>query len=87
MKLLLSPARVRSIITGAVNEKDIENALRAHKVRYSYTTAPGYLAIRVPVRSGAVLISRAPARSAPLRANMTPAPGYPFPLPRFTWDD
>lgn len=87
MKLLLSPARIRSMIAGANTEKDIENVLRAHKVRYSYTTAPGYLAIRVPVRSGAVLISRAPARSAPLRASMAPAPGYPFPLPRFTWDD
>ena len=87
MKLLLSPARVRSIIAGAVTEKEIETALRAHKVRYSYTTAPGYLAIRVPVRSGAVLITRANSRSAPLRASMAPAPGYPFPLPRFTWDD
>lgn len=87
MKMLLTADRIRSIIAGAINEKDIENALRAHKVRYSYTTAPGYLAIRVPVRSGAVLISRAPARSAPLRASMAPAPGYPFPLPRFTWDD
>lgn len=87
MKLLLSPARIRSMIAGANTEKDIENVLRAHKVRYSYTTAPGYLAIRVPVRSGAVLISRAPSRSAPPIASMAPAPGYPFPLPRFTWDE
>lgn len=87
MKLLLTPARVRSVIAGAVNEKDIENALRAHKIRFSYTTAPGGLAIRVPVRSGAILITRAPARSVPFRSFMAPAPGYPFPVPRFSWDD
>ena len=64
MKILLNAARIRAMIDGAMTEKDIELALRAHGVRYSYDTSAGYLAIRVPVRSGIVRIYRTASRTA-----------------------
>lgn len=64
MRILLTAARIRAMISGAMTEKDIELALRAHGVRYSYDTSAGYLAIRVPVRSGVVRIYRTASRSA-----------------------
>jgi len=65
MKLLLTTDRIRSAIDGAKTEKDVELSLRAHKIRYTYTTAPGFLAIRIPARSGSVLVYRTTSRSAP----------------------
>lgn len=60
MKILLSASRVRSIIADARTDKDLELMLRAHKVRYTYTTETGHLAVKVPTRTGAVYITRAP---------------------------
>lgn len=92
MKLLLTPDRIRTMIDGAMTEKDIERTLRAHKVRFHYDTSLGFLAIRVPCRSGSVLICRTASQTAPFRvAQPRTQPetyhGYPFPVPRFAWDD
>ena len=89
MKLLITPARIRSAIAGAMTEKDIESSLRAHKIRFTYDTSSGFLAFRIPARSGAVLIYRTCSRSAPFMVKAAaPAPsGYPYKLPRFAWDD
>ena len=91
MKLLLSADRIRSIAAGASTEKDLEKALRRHKIRFCWTTSAGFLAARVPCRSGAVLIYRSASRSAPFVIRSaapaaTPA-GYTYPVPRFAWDD
>ena len=74
MKTLLTAARLRAVIAGAMTEKDVAQALRAHRIRYNFTTAPGYLAIRVPLRSGAAYIVRTASRSAPLQVRPAPAP-------------
>lgn len=100
MKMLLTAGRIRSAIAGARTEKDVENSLRAHKIRFSYDTSAGFLAFRIPARSGAVLVYRACSRSAPFAVRSAapvrsaPSPscsaapaGYPFPLPRWTWND
>lgn len=90
MKLLLTADRIRSIASAAGTEKELETLLRSHKIRFSWTTSPGYLAARVPCRSGSVLIYRTCSRSTPLQvrsAEPAPAAGYPFPVPRFAWDD
>lgn len=86
-RMFLTPARVRSIIAGTYNEMDLAQALRRHRIRFHWTTAPGCLAARVPVRSGTVLIYRTGARSAPFAVRASAPDRYPFPLPRFTWDD
>lgn len=68
MRILTTAARVRAAIAGARTEKDIESMLRAHKIRFSWDTRAGFLAARVPVRSGAVLIVRTASRGCPFRA-------------------
>lgn len=65
MKALLTARKIRSIVADAQTEKDIEIILRSRKIRYSYTTAPGFLAIRVPIRSGSVLIYKTTRKNAP----------------------
>ena len=64
-------------------EKEIEQALRVHRIPYSYSTDGGALHIRVPVRSGSVRIVRTCSRSAPFQVRQTvPVPDlYPFPVP------
>lgn len=93
MKILLTADRVRAILTGARTEKDVENILRAHRIRFSWTTSPGFLAARVRVRSGSVLIIRTASRSAPFSvrfdsvsvsvSTVSAFPVSPFPVPRF----
>ena len=65
MKMLLTPARIRSALDGARTEKDVELSLRAHKIRFSYDTRAGFLAFRIPARSGAVMVYRTASRSVP----------------------
>jgi len=92
MKLLLTAGRIRTMIANAATEKDIELTLRAHKVKYTYDTGAGFLAFRIPARSGAILVYRAASRSAPFKVSAAPANPltaccYPYPVPRYTWND
>lgn len=90
MKTLLTVSRIRSVLAGARTEKDAADALRRHRIKYTYSTAGGVLHIRIPARSGTVTVTRTASRSDPLRiaaaAPAGPAP-YPFPVPAWTWDD
>lgn len=65
MKLLITADRIRSAIAGATTEKEVELSLRSHRIRYSYDTRTGFLAFRIPSRSGSVLVYRTASRSAP----------------------
>ena len=89
MKLLLSADRLRSIVSAAGTETELEKALRLHRIRLTWTTEPGYLAARVPCRSGPVMIYRTCSRSAPFAVrSVAPAAAQAgYPLPRWTWDD
>lgn len=87
MKMLMTSARIRTAIEGARTEKDIEKALRRHKIRYTYDTRAGFLAIRIAARTGPVLIYRTCSRSAPFAVRSAAPADYPYTLPRFTWDD
>jgi hypothetical protein len=73
-RLFLTPARVRSVIGSARTEKDISDSLRLHHIRFHWTTAPGFLAASVPVRSGTVIIYRTASRSAPFVVRFITAP-------------
>lgn len=86
-KLLLTPARIRAAIEGARTEKDIVQALRRHKIKYTFDTRAGYMAIRIPARAGSVLVYRTCSRSAPFAVRTAAPLDYPNNLPRFTWDD
>ena len=67
MKMLLTADRIRAALDDARTEKDVELSLRAHKIRYSYDTRAGFLAFRIPARSGVVLVYRTASRSAPFQ--------------------
>lgn len=84
MKTLLTAPRLRSVIGSARTEKDLEVSLRSHKIRFSYDTSAGFLALRVPARSGAYLIYRTCSRSAPfaVRSAAPSSAAPPFPVLR-----
>lgn len=89
---LVTVSRIRAILTDARTEQDAALELRAHRVRFSFSTAGGFLHIRIPARSGIITVTRTASRTQPLRiaaalpAGAGPAP-YPYPVPRWTWDD
>ena len=88
MRLLLTPGRIRSVIADARTEKDLEILLRAHKIRFSYDTGAGFLAFRIPARSGSALVYRTASRSAPFvvrAAAPAAAPAFPV-VPVFRTD-
>ena len=87
MKLLLTADRLRSLVNGAKTEKELESVLRSHKIRYSWTTAPGFTAVKVPIRSGSVYVYRTCSRSAPFMVRSATPEHYPYPLPCLSWDD
>jgi len=91
MKMLLTADRIRSALDDARTEKDVELSLRAHKIKFSYDTSAGFLAFRIPARSGSVLVYRTASRSAPFQvrsAACVSAPVvYPYPLRLSGWND
>lgn len=66
MKQLVSSTRIRSVIAGAITERDATDALRRHRIRYTFSTEGGVFHIKIPCRSGAIRIIRTASRSAPL---------------------
>lgn len=86
MRITLTANRVRSILDGVKTEQEAAKVLRQHRIRYSYSTTGGTLHIRIPARSGIVTVTRTASRTAPLRVAAASA-YYPFPLPRWNWDD
>lgn len=82
MKILLTPARIRSAIDGARTEKDVEMSLRAHKIRYTYDTSAGFLSFRIPARSGPILVYRTASRSAPFMVRSAAPAVAPAPVVR-----
>lgn len=77
-KIFITAARVRSILADAQTESDVIDALRRHGIRYRYSTETGYLHIRIPCRTGAVLVFRS---VHPLRIPGAVWTGSPFPVP------
>ena len=89
MKMLLSADRLRSIVSAVSTEKDLENTFRRHRIRFTWTTDPGYLAARVPLRSGSVLVYKTCSRSAPFQVRSAAPAAAPagYPLPLLVLDD
>lgn len=65
MKILITADRIRSVIAGTSSEKDLIHSLRRHRIRFYRDDSNGFPSLRVPLRSGSVLIYRACSRSAP----------------------
>ena len=80
--MLISSARVRSLVSDCKTEPEVVSVLRAHKIKYSFATDTGCMSIRVPCRKGYVRIYRTCSRSAPFMVQaLAPAPlVYPVPV-------
>lgn len=76
MKQLVTPARIRSAVSGAHTEMEAAALLRQRGIKYSFSTEGGTFHIRVPSRSGCVRIIRTASRSAPLI--VSPAAPVPY---------
>lgn len=76
MKQFITAARVRAILADAITDRDAATALRAHGVRYHYSTAGGLLHIRIPARSGIIRVYRTGSRTAPIAITSAAAPAW-----------
>lgn len=77
---LVTVPRVRAILADACTEIDAAQALRRHRVRYSFSTAGGVFHIRIPARSGIITVTRTASHSAPFRIAAAPAGPVPAPF-------
>lgn len=76
--IIITQNRVRAIITGCKTEMDLVNALRAHKVKYSFSVETGTMNIAIPCKAGTVRIYRTLSNNAPFMVRMDKGydPGY-----------
>lgn len=88
-KALITADRIRAILDDIHTETDAARILRRHRIRYTFSTAGGALHIRIPARAGIVTVTRTASRSHPLQIAALPVgpAAYPYPVPRWTWDD
>lgn len=70
--------RLKAIISKAKTEQEIILLLRAHKIKYSFTTETGFLNIRVPLRKGCFRIYKIASRSAPFVIRFDPGKSVPY---------
>lgn len=70
MKQYITVARVRSLMAGAHSEREAAAILRAHRIRYTFSTAGGIYHIGIRSRSGYIRIIRTASRSAPLAVTL-----------------
>ena len=74
--------RIKSMIADCRTDADLVGILRAHKIRYTYTTETGTLSVKIPCRKGAIRIYRTCSRSAPyMVTSVTPSPFVPAAIP------
>lgn len=78
MSMLITSSRIRSLISDARTEKDIEVLLRTHKIRFNYATDTGTLSFRIPTKTGTLRIYRTCSRSCPFQVQTVgPVPFVP----------
>lgn len=78
--VMVSTERIRSIIAECKTEMDVVHVLRAHKIRYTFSTDTGILAVKVPCRKGSIRIYRTCSRSAPFMVHAVKAGVNPIPV-------
>lgn len=79
--IMLSPSRIRAIISDCHTEREISDVLRRHKIKYSFATDTGYMSIRIPCKKGFIRIYRTCSRSHPfLVSSVPPVPFMPVPV-------
>lgn len=87
MNIMVTTSRIRSILKGIRTEKDAAAALRAHRIRYSFSTEGGFTHIRIPYRAGSLRVYRTASKSAPLVVTAAAPAPYQFSRPVWpTWE-
>lgn len=76
--IIITQNRVKAIITGCKTEIDIINTLRAHKIKYSFSTETGIMNVAIPCKTGKIRVYRLPSNRAPFAVRMDKGyePGY-----------
>lgn len=65
--IILTPNRLKTIVSECKTDADLAASLRHHKIRHRYTTESGFLSVVVPCSTGSVRIYRTASRSNPFR--------------------
>lgn len=65
--IIITPNRIKAIVSDCKTDADLVANLRHHKIRYSYTTETGYLSVVIPCSTGKVRVYRTASRSNPFR--------------------
>lgn len=75
--IIITPNRIKDIITECRTDADLIANLRHHKIRYKYTTETGFLSVVIPCSTGKVRVYRTASKSNPFRvAPVMPTPFY-----------
>ena len=76
--VIITQNRVKSIIAGCKTEMDIISALRARKVKYSFSVETGIMNIAIPCKTGKIRVYRSLSSRAPFTVRMDKGymPGY-----------
>lgn len=65
--IIITPSRVKSIVSECKTDADLVANLRRHKIRYGYTTETGFLSVVIPCSTGKVRVYRTASKSSPFR--------------------
>lgn len=75
--IIITPSRIKAIVSECKTDADLIANLRHHKIRYGYTTETGFLSVVIPCSTGKVRVYRTASKSSPFRvAPVLPTPFY-----------
>ena len=75
--IIITPSRVKAIVSDCKTDVDLIANLRRHKIRYGYSTDAGFLSVVIPCSTGKVRVYRSASKSNPYKvAPVSPAPFY-----------
>jgi len=74
--IIITPSRVKAIVSECKTDADLVANLRRHKIRYGYTTETGFLSVVIPCSTGKVRVYRTASKSNPFR--VVPIPPVNF---------
>ena len=70
--IIITPNRVKAIVSECRTDADLVINLRRHKVKYGYTTDAGFLSVVIPCSTGKVRVYRTASKSNPFRVVPVP---------------
>lgn len=75
--IIITPNRVKSIVSDCKTDVDLIANLRRHKIKYGYSTDAGFLSVVIPCSTGKVRVYRSASKSNPYKVMpVSPVPFY-----------